>query len=172
MAGHNKVGHSKVGDSVAGVSAGDHPDTKVGFYAFQFGCAVSAVQSGVAPAALLLRESSVQERQVRRVTFAFESLQVIAVLKGLRDIEMILRECHPFVIWQKRDAFFGAHVGKDDARGFPAWVSRMANLVLERAAGGLRGSFQNSAVDVVFPAVVDATQAAFFVAAIKQRSAS
>src|SRR4030095_3924615 len=134
MAGHNKVGHSKVGDSVAGVSAGDHPDTKVGFYAFQFGRAVSAVHIRVAPAALLLRESSVQERQGRRVTFAFESLQVIAVLNGLRDIEMILRECHPFVIWQKRDAFFGAHVSKDDARGFSARGGRMADLVPERGS--------------------------------------
>src|SRR4030095_2299716 len=171
MAGHNKVGHSKVGASVAGVSAGDHPDTKVGFSPFECGCSVSAVHIRVAPAALLLRESSVQERQVRRVTFAFESLQVIAVLKGLRDIEMISRECHPFVIWQKRDAFFGAHVSKDDARGFSARVGRMANLVLERAAGGLRGSFQNSAVDVVFPAGVDETQAAFFAAATKTPSA-
>jgi hypothetical protein len=44
----------------------------------------------------------------------------------------------------------------------------MANLVFECATAGLRRSFQNSALDVVFPAVVDATQAAFFVAAIKQ----
>src|SRR5262249_28162758 len=110
--------------------------------------------------------------QVRRVTFAFESLQVVAVLDRLRDIEMILRECHPFVIWQKRHAFLGAHVGKDDAPSFSARVGGVANLLVERAAARLRRSFQNSAVDVVLPAMVDATQAAFFVAAKKQGGAS
>src|SRR5215510_9153276 len=85
---------------------------------------------------------------------------------------MILRERHPFVIWQKWNAFFGAHVCKDDTRRFSARVGRMANLVFECAAAGLRRSFQNSALDVVFPAVVDAPQAALFVAAIKQRRTS
>src|SRR5262245_64391674 len=85
---------------------------------------------------------------------------------------MILRERHPFVIWQKWDAFFGAHVCKDDARRFSARVGRVVNLVFERAAGRLRRSFQNFALDVVFPAVIDAPQAAFFVAAIKQRRTS
>src|SRR5215475_832000 len=85
---------------------------------------------------------------------------------------MILRKGHPFVIWQKRDAFFGTHVGKDDTRGFSARVGRVANLIFERAPARLRGCFQNSAIDVVLPAMVDATQAAFFVAAKKQRRAS
>src|SRR5215472_7665369 len=85
---------------------------------------------------------------------------------------MILRKRHPFIIGQKWDAFFGTHVGKNDARRFSARVGRVVNLVFERAAGRLRRSFQNSARHVVFPAVVDAPQAALFVAAIKQRRTS
>src|SRR5262245_54692428 len=85
---------------------------------------------------------------------------------------MILRKGHPFVIWQKRDALFSAHVRKDDARGFSARIGRVVNLILERAAARLRGCFQNSAIDVVLPAMVDATKAAFFVPAVKQRRAS
>ena len=78
---------------------------------------------------------------MRGVGFAFEPLQIVAVLDRFRDIEMILRKCHPFIIRQKRQLFFGAHVGKDDARGFSARIGGMANLVLERAAGGLRRRF-------------------------------
>ena len=48
----------------------------------------------------------------------------------------------------------------------------MANFVLKRAAGGLRRRFEHSAVDVVFPAVIDAGKSAFLVAAVVERSAA
>ena len=97
---------------------------------------------------------------MRGVAFAFEPLQIVAVLDRFRDIKMILRECHPFIIWQKRHLFFGAHVSEHAARGLFAGIGGMTNLVLERAAGRLCRSFENSAVNVVFPAMIDAGQPA------------
>jgi len=82
-----------------------------------------------------------EEREVRRVGLTFESLQIVAVLDGLRDIEMVLGERRPFIIWENRNVFCGAHVGEDHSGGFFARVGRMANLVLQRAAGGFRRSF-------------------------------
>ena len=78
---------------------------------------------------------------MRGVGFAFEPLKIVTVLDRFRDIKMVLWECHPFIIRQKRQLFFGTHVGEDDARGLSARIGGMANLVLERAAGGLRRRF-------------------------------
>ena len=46
------------------------------------------------------------------------------------------------------------------------------DLVLQLATGRFRGRFEHIPFDVVLPAVIDASQAAFFVAAVKQRSPS
>src|ERR1043166_3152863 len=85
---------------------------------------------------------------------------------------MILGQSRPFVIGKQGYALFRAHVGEDDARGFPARISGVAYFVFERAPRRFRRRVEHVSFDVVFPAVVNAGQAAFFIAAKEERSAA
>src|SRR5919109_1134272 len=85
---------------------------------------------------------------------------------------MIWREGGPFVIGQERHALLWAQVGEDDASGFFARVRRVAHFEFQRAARRLCRSFQHVTVDIVFPAVIDAPQAALFVATVKEGGAA
>src|SRR5215470_3410966 len=85
---------------------------------------------------------------------------------------MILWECCPFVIGEKRNQCFRAHIHEDHTRGFLAWVSGVVDLGLQCAAGWLRWRFKDIAVDIVLPTMVNASQTALLIPTVVERCTS
>ena len=63
----------------------------------------------------------------------------------------------------------GTQIDPDHAGRLTGWIGVGANAIFEDGLGRLVGHVQAGAVDVELPAVVDAAQAAVFVAAVNQR---
>src|SRR5919106_5531175 len=128
VTGYDEIGDAQIGHAVAGASAGNHSHTEIRLDPFQLRCAVLSVQLRITAAAFPFRERSMEKGEVRRIAFAFKSLQVVAVLDGLGDIEMVLRNGGPFVVGKERNALLSSHIREYDASGFFAWVSPMVHF--------------------------------------------
>src|SRR5215475_9167853 len=102
-----------------------------------------------------------QKRKVNRIDVTFVGLQIVALVKNLRDIEMIGIGVEKIVVgqqwWLAR-----SHVGEDRARYFLTRIGAMANLVAMLTAARLARLLEASSFDVVEPAMIEATQAAVF----------
>ncbi len=110
--------------------------------------------------------------QVRGIADAVQGLQIVALQKTLGDVNLLLRHAEPGVGGKHRHLFSRSHKSENDSARLDTGIRGMMNLVLQLAAGRLRRGFEHMAFDVVLPTVIDAPQAAFFVAAEKQRSAA
>jgi hypothetical protein len=66
---------------------------------------------------------------MRRVTFTFESLQVITILQRFRNVKMIARNFRPFIFRKKRNAILRSHVRENDTRCFFTRIGGVVNLI-------------------------------------------
>src|ERR671911_37283 len=82
---------------------------------------------------------------------------------------MIQRDLGPFVIGEQRPLVARAQVGVDHASGLVGRVSGVMELFSEITVSGFCRRLEHIAVNIVFPTMIDAAQAAFFVAAVEQR---
>ncbi len=82
---------------------------------------------------------------------------------------MGIRNQRPIQIREPGLMLGGAQVSPNDAASLLAGIRRQLDLVLEVAIGRLRRHVYAAAIHIVFPPVVDATQAALFIAAEKER---
>ena len=89
----------------------------------------------------------------------------MAILIALRDIDMALGHVQPFEFGQRRLLLRRPHIGHDDAVALDAGIGRLLHLVLELALRRLVRLIEAIAVDIVFPAVIEAAQPAFLVLA-------
>src|SRR4029077_18111528 len=96
----------------------------------------------------------------------------IALQETLGDISLIQRYLGPFIVGKQRHLVPRPGIGIDDAAGFMRGVSSVTQFLPEVAVTGLSRRIKYAAVDVVFPAVVDAAQAALFVAAVEKRGSA
>ena len=117
-------------------------------------------------------QGAVEDRHVRRVDAAFERLQPTALLDDFRD--MAVAGWHPGEgeRWRWRHLLSRPHKGPHDAAQLEGRVVLDVDLVGEAVFAGLVHLIDTVAVNVVFPAVVDAAQAALFVPAEPQRDAA
>ena len=123
-----------------------------------------------ARAARVRRNRAVQDRGVRGVDAAFKRLQPIALLPHLRDVAVGFRHLRPFESRRCRHFLARPHIGPDDAAHLDRRIGGQADLVAERLGlVHLLGAF---AVDVEFPAVIDAAQPQFLVAPEPQGGAA
>ena len=113
----------------------------------------------------------VQDRRVCRIDAAFERLQEIAVFERLRDVAVFGRRAHEFVIGRRRLQFARPQVRPDHPAAFPGRVGVDRDLRLEERVRRLRRHVDAGAVAIELPAVIDAAQSAFFVAAEEHRRA-
>ena len=107
-----------------------------------------------------------------RIALAFEALEVIAFQQSFGHVRKLQRHLGPFVVGKERHQFARTEVSINDAVGFVRGIRRVAELLAKIAIGGFRGSFNDIALNVVFPAVVNTAQTALFVAAEKKRRAA
>ncbi len=122
--------------------------------------------------ALVANVAVVQEADMGGVETAFETLQIVVVLKILRHAAMRLGRARPFVIGRRRLLVLRAHIGPDDAAALDRRIGLDADVALHRARGRLARQIDAFAGGVEFPAVINAAQAAFLVAAEEQRRAA
>ena len=80
-----------------------------------------------------------QKREMRRVTFAFEPLQITAILQRFRNVKMIERHSRPFVFRKKRHAILRSHVRENDTRRLLTRIGGVVNLVFKVLPAGSAG---------------------------------
>ena len=153
---------------VGGISRRDQPHAEVRFFCFIDGRCVAFVKRLVP----FVGKCAMEKRKVRGITLAFESLEIIALQETLGDISLIQRHLGPFIVGKQRHLVPRPEIGIDDAAGFMRGVSSVTQFFPEVAVAGLCWRIKYVAVHVVFPAVVDAAQAALFVAAVEKRGSA
>src|SRR5712691_7510157 len=85
---------------------------------------------------------------------------------------LLLRHPAPLELGNAGLQLWRAHVGPDHAAALDAGVGRDPDPVLEVALRWLGRHVDAAAIEVVFPAVVDAAQSALLVAAKEERGAA
>src|SRR6266498_5104728 len=100
----------------------------------------------------------------------FERLEVIAFLEILDHASMVRIHQAPLHDWRTfGHVFWRTHIGPDHATPLARRIRLELDFVFEVAVGRLAGHVDTVAGGIELPAVVDAAQATFFVAAIEQR---
>src|ERR1700758_1929102 len=85
---------------------------------------------------------------------------------------MRVRRLRPDELRQRRDLLSRTHIGPDETAQFAGRIRSQTHLVLELVFLRLVHLVDAAAVDREFPAVIDATQPALFVAPERQRGAA
>ncbi len=105
------------------------------------------------------------------VDIALKSLQIVTALIVMKSADLMRRQFGEQEIGKRRRLGLRSHVGPDDAAGLARRISDVADHLAEvRIALGR--CLEHLAGHVKLPAVIDAAQAALFVAAIDQRGAT
>src|SRR5215469_2844577 len=109
---------------------------------------------------------------MRRIDLPFQYLRPIAL-----DADLGCGDARFFGRSKGRRLEFVRLSGRTDvapyeAAGLPRRISLLLDAFGEMAVGRFGRHFEHIAVDVKFPAMVEAAQAAFFVAPVKQRCAA
>ena len=115
--------------------------------------------------------AGVQEAEMRGVDLALERLQVVAIALDEADLDLVLGHVQDLEGRQRRRLSARSHVDPHHAGALDHLVGPRLHLLLE---AGRRQARHVDAIagDVELPAVIDAAQAAFFVAAEEQRRAA
>ena len=113
-----------------------------------------------------------QEAEMRGVDLAFQRLQPVAVALHQADVDLVRRQVEHLEAGQRRRLGALAHVDPDEAGALDDTVGLGLHLVLEILVLGHARHVDAVASNVVFPAVIDAAQAALLVAAEEQRGAT
>src|SRR5439155_6892194 len=111
----------------------------------------------------------VEESGVDGVELAFETLHPIAVPLEDRNALRVGVEEVRFHVRQRRRLLPRDHVSPDDAVALLAGISPRFDLGLEIALRRFRRHIDALAADIELPAVIDAAQAVFLIAAEEQR---
>ena len=114
-------------------------------------------------------QGAVQDGGVGRVDAAFQRLQPVALLDVLGYVAVGVRHGGPLELRRRRRMLLRPHVSPDDAAQLHGGVGGGGHLGREVAVGGFVHHVGALAVDVEFPAVIHAAQAAFLVASQPQR---
>src|ERR1700676_2480085 len=98
----------------------------------------------------------------------FDGLQVIRCLQAFGNVTVTLRDPRPLALGQLGLALWRAHISPDQASVLARGVSRDPYLVFKPVLLRLIGHVDAGALDVEFPSVINASQAALFIAAPKK----
>ena len=104
-------------------------------------------------------KKAMEKREVNRVYVSLIGLQVIALVKNLRDVDMIWRHFEKFII-RKQRRLARSHVSENHSSCLLAGISGMANIVPMFTAAGLPRLFQTVAGNVVEPTMIKTAEPA------------
>src|SRR5579863_6614954 len=113
-----------------------------------------------------------EQADMRGVEIAFDRLQPIAPALDETDLDLLGGREAGLERRQCRRTRAVAHIDPDDAIALGCQISLGVDLVLEMLALRNIRHVEAVAVDIVFPAVIDAANAILFVAAVKERGAT
>src|ERR1700722_13457759 len=100
-----------------------------------------------------------------RINTTFDGLQVIRFLQAFGNVTVTLRNPRPLELGQLGLVLRRPHISPYQASVFARGVSRDPYLVFESVLLRLVGHVDAGAIHVEFPSVVNASQAALFIAA-------
>jgi hypothetical protein len=112
------------------------------------------------------------DRRVRGVEAAFQRLQPVALLDDLGHVPMRLGRLGPGKFGGRRHALGRPQIGPYDPAQLDRRIGGDVDFVEEMVLGRLVHLVDAGAGDVKLPAVIDAAQPAFLVAAEKERGAA
>src|SRR5262249_385773 len=110
-------------------------------------------------------KGAVEKGGVGLVVIALHRLKVVALELPLGDVNVFNGHRGPFETGERRLLFGRAHVAPDELAGLHAGVGLDPDLVFERQAFGGVWEVDAFPGDVELPAVIDAAEAALFIAA-------
>src|SRR6266508_5257205 len=114
----------------------------------------------------------VQKRSVNRIDIAFVGLQVVAGLQIFCDGALLLRNREKLVVRQEW-RFAGAHIGEDHSSSFLTRICFVTNRIPKiLSSRRLSGHVDDLAVNVVQPAVIDASEPTILDAPVAEIGAS
>ena len=116
--------------------------------------------------------AGVQKAEMRGVDVAFQRLQPVAFALAGQEIGLVGRAQHRLERRQRRRHLALAHIDPDQPPAFGDLVGLGLDLIAEVLVCRQIGHVEAIAGDIVFPAVIDAAQPAFLVAAEEQRGAA
>jgi hypothetical protein len=111
-----------------------------------------------------------QVHGVPGVDVALERLHPVAA--ALKDLDAAAREHRGLELGHRRRRRARSEIRPHEPATLDAGIGQSANLVLERAVGGLDRHVDAAARDIEFPAVIHAPQALGLVAAVEQACAA
>src|SRR5258705_11516652 len=101
-----------------------------------------------------------QKRSVNRIDIAFVGMQVMAGLQIFRDRALLLRNREKLVVRQERRLAV-THIGEDHSSSFLTRICFVTNRIPKiLSSSGLSGHVDDLAVNVIQPAVIDASEPA------------
>src|SRR5215471_17757705 len=109
-------------------------------------------------------DTGMQEIGMARVYPAFHRLEIVRLLEALGNISMGFRYPRPLQFRQLGNTLSWPHVSPDDSAILARRVRGRADSVMEGIFRWLVGHVDASAVDIKFPAVIDASKTTLFVA--------
>jgi hypothetical protein len=107
---------------------------------------------------------------VGRVNGTLQNLRPVARQKNLGNADTNVGRGRPGRRLKFWNRVFRSHVGPDHATPFLCRISLMLHFICHAARGRLGSHFQDIALHIHLPAVVQAPKTAFFIATIHQRS--
>jgi len=116
--------------------------------------------------------AGMQKAEMRRVDVAFQRLQPVAFPLPRPEVGLVGRAEHRLERRQRWSHVALAHIDIDETAALGHLVGLCLDLLPEVLVGRQIGHIEAIARDVVFPAVIDAAQATFLVAAEEQRGAA
>jgi hypothetical protein len=112
--------------------------------------------------------AGMQEVRVTGIDAPFDGLKVIGFLVALGDVAVGFRHSGPFELGQFGNLPGRTQIGPDNAAIFTRRIGRNGDLVVEAILRRFIRHIHAGAGDIEFPSVIDAAQAALFVAAPKE----
>ena len=109
---------------------------------------------------------------MRGVEIALDRLQPVAAALHEAVLDLVLRQERGFERRQVRRALALAHIDPDEAVLLGGEIGLGAHLVLEILVRRHVGHLETVAIDVVFPAVIDAAQTVLLVAPVEEGGAA
>src|ERR1700741_4139254 len=104
-----------------------------------------------------------EETEMRGIDIAFQCLQPIAFAQRAAGEDLAFGEEQRLDRWERRRFLACAHIGPDDAVALDRAIGLGLDFVGEGMARLYIGHVEAIAVDIEFPAMIDAADAAFLV---------
>jgi hypothetical protein len=97
---------------------------------------------------LAILKEAMQIREMNRIDVSLVGLEIVALMKNLRHVEMIRISFEKFIVRHQR-RLPRPHIGENDSTCFLARISKMTNGIATLAAARLARLFETASVNII-----------------------